>query len=86
MIRPRVGFIVFGVHKDGLEDPSGRPFIDEEIVARSKEVLKEKGNRFSGIPYSSCYKRRGQDCLKRNEAPRGCRLCHSFSGTLGLGC
>lgn len=42
MIRPRVGFIVFGVHKNGLEDPSGRPFIDEEIVARSKEVLKEK--------------------------------------------
>ena len=35
MIRPRVGFIVL-VHKDDLEDPSGRPFIDEEIVARSK--------------------------------------------------
>ena len=36
MIRPTTGFIVYGVHKDGLQDPMGPPFIDEAIVARSQ--------------------------------------------------
>ena len=43
MIRPTAGFVVYGVHKDGLEDPMGRPFIDEEIVARSKKALADRG-------------------------------------------
>jgi hypothetical protein len=29
MITPKVGFIVYGVHKDGLVDPMGAPFIDD---------------------------------------------------------
>ena len=43
MIKPKVGFIVYGVHKDGLKDPQGTPFIDEAIVARSKDALKKQG-------------------------------------------
>lgn len=43
MIRPTVGFIVYGVHKDGLEDPMGQPFIDEEVVARSKQAIVDRG-------------------------------------------
>lgn len=43
MITPTVGFIVYGVHKDGLKDPMGQPFIDEEIIARSKKALKDAG-------------------------------------------
>jgi len=43
MIRPTVGFIVYGVHKDGLLDPMGRPFIDDALVARSKQALREQG-------------------------------------------
>lgn len=42
MIRPTVGFLVYGVHKDGLEDPMGQPFIDEDIVERSKEALLDR--------------------------------------------
>ncbi len=34
MIRPKVGFIVYGVHKDGLQDPMGTPFIDDKLVYR----------------------------------------------------
>ena len=34
MIEPTVRFIVYGVHKDGLKDPMGTPFIDEAVVAR----------------------------------------------------
>jgi len=43
MIEPRVGFIVYGVHKDGLKDPMGQPFIDDSIVKRSKEALTRAG-------------------------------------------
>ena len=42
MIRPTVGFLVYGVHKDGLEDPMGQPFIDEDIVADSKQALLDR--------------------------------------------
>jgi L-fucose isomerase-like protein len=43
MIRPTVGFIVYGVHKDGLMDPMGQPFVDEALVARSKKALTDRG-------------------------------------------
>lgn len=43
MITPKVGFIVYGVHKDGLKDPMGAPFIDDAIVAGSKKALKDAG-------------------------------------------
>ncbi len=43
MITPKVAFIVYGVHKDGLADPMGTPFIDDEIVAQSKQALKDAG-------------------------------------------
>ena len=43
MVEPKVGFIVYGVHKDGLKDPMGQPFIDEKIVAQSKAALTKAG-------------------------------------------
>ena len=43
MIEARVGFIVYGVHKDGLKDPMGQPFIDDEIVEQSKRALAQAG-------------------------------------------
>jgi L-fucose isomerase-like protein len=43
MIEPRVGFIVYGVHKDGLKDPMGQPFIDERLVEQSKNALAKAG-------------------------------------------
>jgi L-arabinose isomerase len=43
MIQPTVGFIVYGVHKDGLKDPMGTPFIDEGIVRGAKRVLQQAG-------------------------------------------
>jgi len=50
MIQPTVGFIVYGVHKDGLKDPMGVPFIDEAIVARSKDALRKRGLRLKEHP------------------------------------
>src|SRR5664279_4264828 len=43
MIEPKVGFIVYGVHKDGLTDPMGQPFIDAAVVERSKDALIKAG-------------------------------------------
>lgn len=43
MIRPTAGFIVYGVHKDGLKDPMGQPFIDDGLVCRSKDALRARG-------------------------------------------
>ncbi len=43
MIKPTAGFIVFGVHKDGLKDPMGTPFIDESVIQRSQEALRQGG-------------------------------------------
>src|ERR1019366_3827939 len=43
MIEPKVGFIVYGVHKDGLADPMDQPFIDWAVVERSKDALLKVG-------------------------------------------
>ncbi len=43
MIEPTAGFLVYGVHKDGLKDPMGTPFIDKRIIERSKTALKQRG-------------------------------------------
>ena len=43
MIKPKVGFIVYGVHKDGLADPMGTPFIDDDLIKKAKKALKNAG-------------------------------------------
>lgn len=43
MKKPKVGFIVYGVHKDGLTDPMGMPFIDDKLVVNAKFALKTAG-------------------------------------------
>ena len=43
MIRPTAGFIVYGVHKDGLKDPMGQPFIDDALVCRAKDAIRARG-------------------------------------------
>jgi L-arabinose isomerase len=43
MIRTKIGFIVYGVHKDGLLDPMGNPFIDNMIITNAKRALTNSG-------------------------------------------
>jgi hypothetical protein len=43
MIEPTIGLIVYGVHKDGLKDPAGVPFIDDALIKRSAEALTSSG-------------------------------------------
>ncbi len=43
MKKPRIGFIVYGVHKDGLLDPMGTPFIDDKLIENAKSALIDAG-------------------------------------------
>jgi len=43
VIEPTIGFIVYGVHKDGLRDPMGQPFIDDAVIAKSADALIKAG-------------------------------------------
>lgn len=43
MLKTKVGFVVYGVHKQGLKDPDGNLFIDYDIIARSKQALIDRG-------------------------------------------
>ncbi len=43
MLKPKVAFVVFGVHKDGLKDPMGTPFIDDALIEASKKALAKAG-------------------------------------------
>ena len=43
MIQATVGFMVFGVHKNGLKDPMGTPFIDDALIRRAKSALVAAG-------------------------------------------
>ena len=42
MVKSRAAFVVYGVHKDGLLDPDGTPFIDEKVIENSKKALLAK--------------------------------------------
>ncbi len=42
-ITPKIGFIVYGVHKEGLQDPMGTPFIDDKLIESAKQSLRDQG-------------------------------------------
>ena len=81
MIQPTVGFIVYGVHKDGLKDPMGTPFIDDAIVKRSKSALKQAGMKLveHGIVIAS--KDEAQAALKKMKTDDRVDMVVLFSGT-----
>jgi L-fucose isomerase-like protein len=42
-ITRKIGFIVFGVHKDGLQDPMGTPFINNKLLENARDSLSDAG-------------------------------------------
>lgn len=81
MIKTKMGFIVFGVHKDGLEDPMGVPFINEEIIKSSKKALEEQGIELLENDIVVAYKKEAKEALaklKHDDSVDGVIL---FSGT-----
>jgi len=81
MIEPAVGFIVYGVHKDGLKDPMGAPFIDEALVGRAKEALRRAGLRVVEYPIVVAGKDEARAALRNMKHDDAVDAVILFSGT-----
>jgi L-fucose isomerase-like protein len=81
VIHPTVGFIVYGVHKDGLEDPMGRPFIDDSIMRRSKQALAQAGIRIVEHKTVLASKEEARSALRKMKLDDQVDLVVLFSGT-----
>ncbi len=62
---PKIGFIVYGVHKDGLQDPMGQPFIDDALVEKSKQALRQAGIDLVEEELVIASKQEARQCLNR---------------------
>jgi len=81
MIKPTAGFIVYGVHKDGLCDPMGTPFIDDALVARSKQALVNAGVRLLEHDVVVASKDEARAALKRMKDDVNVDCAILFTGT-----
>ncbi len=81
MIQPTVGFIVYGVHKDGLKDPMGVPFIDAAIVKRSREALAQAGLKIVEHDIVISTKEEALRAMKKMKADDHLDMVVLFSGT-----
>ena len=81
MVKPKVGFIVYGVHKDGLKDPMGTSFIDEAIIARSKDELKKQGLELVEYDTVIASKEEARTALKAMKDNNNVDCVILFSGT-----
>ncbi len=81
MIQPTIGFIVYGVHKDGLKDPMGVPFIDDAVVKRSKEALAQAGLKVVEHNIVVATKAEARAAMKKMKADERIDVIVLFSGT-----
>ena len=81
MIQPTVGFVVYGVHKDGLTDPMGVPFIDDTVVKKSKQALSQAGLKIVEEDLVIASKTEARSILKKMKSDDRIDLVVLFSGT-----
>ncbi len=81
MIHPTAGFIVYGVHKDGLQDPLGVPFIDDRVISEAKQALKDRGIRLVEHDTIIATKREARAALKSMKDNDEVDCVVLFSGT-----
>jgi hypothetical protein len=81
LIQPTIGFIVYGVHKDGLEDPSGDPFIDEAVIKSSKRALVQAGMKIVEHDIVIASKDEARHALKKMKSDDRIDMVVLFSGT-----
>lgn len=81
MITPKAAFITYGVHKDGLEDPMGTPFIDEKIVENAKKALKDAGVELVEHDLVIASKEEAKECLGKYRKMDDIDAVILFSGT-----
>jgi hypothetical protein len=81
MIRPRVGFIVYGVHKDGLLDPMGNPFIDDGLIANARMALEKAGLELVEHDVILATKQEAKDCFHKFKGMDDLDAVVLYSGT-----
>jgi L-fucose isomerase-like protein len=81
MLKPKVGFIVFGVHKDGLEDPMEQPFIDDDIIANARKSLKDSGLELVEHDTVIATKEEAKECFGKFKKMDDLDAVVLFSGT-----
>jgi hypothetical protein len=81
MFTPKVGFAVYGVHKDGLKDPMGKPFIDHKLVEQAKEALRGCGLELVVEDLVLASKSEARDCISRFKKMDDLDALILFSGT-----
>ncbi len=81
MVRPKIGFVVYGVHKDGLPDTMGQPFIDDAIVAHAKAALQAAGAELVVEDLVIASKQEARACLARFKKVDDLDALVLFSGT-----
>jgi L-fucose isomerase-like protein len=81
MITPKIGFIVYGVHKDGLQDPMGTPFIDDKIITGAKKALQKKGLELVEYKSVIASKKEARDCFDFFKKMNEIDAIVLFSGT-----
>jgi hypothetical protein len=81
MFRPKVGFIVYGVHKDGLKDPLGAPFIDPAVVQKAAQALTAAGADLVVEDLVIATKAEARECFSRFKKMEDLDAVVLFSGT-----
>jgi L-fucose isomerase-like protein len=81
LIQPTLGFIVYGVHKDGLKDPMGAPFIDNAIVKPSKAALRQAGMKIIEHNTVIATKDEAREALRKMKCDDRIDMVVLFSGT-----
>jgi L-fucose isomerase-like protein len=81
VIQATVGFIVYGVHKDGLRDPMGSPFIDEALIIEAKTELRKAGLQLVEHDTVIASKQEATEALKKMKRDDRVDAVVLFSGT-----
>jgi L-fucose isomerase-like protein len=81
MIKTKVGFIVYGVHKDGLLDPMGAPFIDSDLIDNAKKALVKTGLEIVEHELVVATKKEAKDCFDKFKKMNDVGSIILFSGT-----
>ena len=81
MKKPKIGFIVYGVHKDGLKDPMGQPFIDDKLVNAARRSLRQANLELVEHPIVIASKAEARECLANFKKMDDLDAIILFSGT-----
>jgi len=81
MIIAKAGFIVYGVHKDGLSDPMGTPFINSELIGNAKKALKNSELVLDEYETVLATKKEAKECFKKYKNQDDVDAIVLFSGT-----